>query len=81
MPSWAGYLLAFATLVAAAPLVAWLGRRHGRTIKGGAALASVMLGMGAMFDPPVRALAEAREEQVGGDDENGEPKDDPEAGD
>ena len=49
MPTWLGYLLAFAALLVLAPLVGWLGHKHGRSIKGGVALASLMLGMGAMF--------------------------------
>jgi hypothetical protein len=75
MPEWLGYLLALAALLVLAPLLAWLGHRHGRGIKGGIALASVMLGFGVPFDPPVKALIEAREEQVKGDDETGEPPD------
>ncbi|WP_372786551.1 hypothetical protein [Phenylobacterium sp.] len=73
MPGWLGTLLAFAAFLALAPLVAWLGRRHGRSIKGGVALASMMLGLGPAFDPPQKALIEASEEQVKGGDETGEP--------
>ena len=79
MPSWLGYLAALIAFLVLAPLVAWLGRRHGRSIKGGAALASMMLGMGAMFEPSKRALSEVREEQVKGGADTGEPKDDPPA--
>ena len=46
MPSWLGYLLAFAALLVLAPLLAWLGHKHGRSLKGGLALASIMLGFG-----------------------------------
>ena len=75
MSNWSGYLLAFGALLVLAPLLAWLGHKHGRSIKGGVALASVMLGFGVPFDPPLKALIEAREEQVTGDEENGEPPD------
>jgi hypothetical protein len=49
MSAWLGYLLALGAL---APLMAWLGHRHGRSIKGGPALASILLGFGVPFDPP-----------------------------
>ena len=75
MPAWLGYLLAFAALLVIAPLIGWLGHRYGRQIKGGAALASVMLGMGALFDPPVKAPTVAEEAQVKGDEESGDPPD------
>jgi hypothetical protein len=73
MPLWLGYLVALAALLILAPLVAWLGRRHGRSIKGGIALASVMLGLGVPLDPPTKHLVEASEARVKGDDETGEP--------
>ena len=75
MPAWLGYLLALAAFLVLAPLLGWLGHKHGRSIKGGVAMASLMLGMGAMFDAPVKAALEAQEAQVKGDEENGEPPD------
>jgi len=75
MPAWLGYLLALAALIVIAPLVGWLGRRHGRSVKGGVAMASLMLGMGAMFDPPVKAATEAEEAMVKGDKGSGDPPD------
>ena len=75
MPAWLGYLLAIVALLALAPLLGWLGHKHGRSIKGGMALASLMLGMGAMFDPPVKAATEAEEAQVKGDQGSGDPPD------
>jgi hypothetical protein len=76
MHRWLSLLLAITGTLVLAPFAAWVGRRYGRSIKGGVALASVMLGMGAFFDPPVRALIEVRQEPIKGDEENGEPKDD-----
>ena len=77
MDGWLGYLLAIAALLILAPLVGWVGRRHGKSIKGGAGLAFVLLGIGHVMDPPARHLVEA----VGGEEEPsdpaGEPKDTP----
>jgi hypothetical protein len=75
MPSWLGYLLALAALLVTAPVFAWLGRKHGRRLKGSAGLALVLLGFGAMFDPPKQALIEAVQREEEGSDESGEPKD------
>jgi hypothetical protein len=74
MPTWLGYLLALAALLILAPLVAWLGRRHGRSVKGAAGLALMMLGFGQVFDPPKQHLAEAMELEEDGPAESGEPK-------
>ena len=75
MPPWIGYLLAFGALLVLAPLLGWLGHRHGRSIKGGVAMASLMLGFGAMFDPPAKAAIEAEEARVKGDKGSGDPPD------
>ena len=75
MPTWFGYVLAIAALLGLAPLMGWLGRKHGRSIKGGIALASIMLGFGVPIDPPAKHLIEASEGRVKGGDENGEPPD------
>ncbi|WP_068878060.1 MULTISPECIES: hypothetical protein [unclassified Phenylobacterium] len=75
MDGWLGYLIAFALLVMVAPLVAWLGRREGRKLKGAAGLAFVMLGFGAVMDPPTHQAMEAVARQEHDDDETGEPKD------
>ncbi|HEX4709159.1 hypothetical protein [Phenylobacterium sp.] len=73
MLSWLGYLLAFAALIVLAPLLGWLGHRHGRSIRGGVALASIMLGFGVPLDPPTKHLIEAKEARVKGEDETGGP--------
>jgi hypothetical protein len=75
MGSWVDYLLAFAAVVVFAPLLGWLGARHGRRIKGGVAMASLMLGLGAMFDPPAKAATAAEEALVKGDKGSGDPPD------
>jgi hypothetical protein len=66
---------ALATLLVLAPVVGWLGHKHGRSIKGGIALASIMLGFGVPLDPPTKHLIEAKEGHVESDDETGEPPD------
>jgi hypothetical protein len=75
MPTWLGYVLAVVALAVLAPLVASLGHRHGRSLKGGVALASLMLGFGAPLDPPTKHLIEAQEGRAKGDDATGEPPD------
>lgn len=75
MNIWLGDLLALAALIILAPLVAWIGHKHGRSIKGGIGLASIMLGFGVPFDPPTKHLIEAAEGEVKGDNETGEPPD------
>jgi hypothetical protein len=75
MPTWFGYLLALAALLVLAPLIGWLGHKHGRSVNGGIALASIMLGFGVPLDPPTKHLVEAKESRAKGDNENGEPPD------
>jgi hypothetical protein len=75
MSNWLSYLLAIVALIVLTPLMAWLGRRHGRSIKGGIALASIMLGFGVPLDPPTKHLIEASEGEVKGENESGEPPD------
>ena len=71
MSTWLGYLAALAALIVLAPLMAWVGHTHGRSIKGGIALASIMLGFGVPLDPPTKHLIEATEGEVKGDNETG----------
>jgi hypothetical protein len=71
---WLGYLLALGVFLALAPLLAWVGHRHGRSIKGGIALASFMLGF-APIDPPSKHIIEATQKRIAEDDETGEPPD------
>jgi hypothetical protein len=74
MPSWLGYFLAIAALLILAPLMAWVGHRHGRKLKGGLALAS-MLFVVLPFEPPPKPKIEANVRRVAGDDESGDPPD------
>jgi len=75
MPSWLGYLLALAALLVLAPLLGWLGHKHGRSVKGGVALASIMLGFGVPMDPPAKHLIEATVKRLNEEDESGDPPD------
>lgn len=77
MDGWLGYLIGLGALLVLAPLGAWLGRRHGRSAKGAAGLAFVMLGFGQVMDPPPQRVMEAAARQENDDDEGGEPKDPP----
>jgi len=73
MPSWLSYVLAIVALLTLAPLMAWVGHKHGRQIKGGVALASVLLGIG-VIDPPAKQAIEANERRETDEDESSEPK-------
>lgn len=75
MDGWLVWLIALAALLVLAPLGAWLGRRHGRSLKGGAGLAFIMLGFGEVMDPPRQHLVEAVAGEEEGPDATGEPKD------
>ena len=76
MPNWLGYLLAVVAVFAFAPLLGWSASKQGRRkIKGGVAMASLMLGMGAIFDPPQKAATEAEEAMVKGNQGSGDPPD------
>jgi hypothetical protein len=70
MSAWLGYLLALGGLVVLAPLMAWLGHRNGRSIKGGFALAAILLGFGVPIDPPAKHLIEASEGEVKADNDS-----------
>lgn len=76
MPTWTGYLLALAAIVAIAPFAARPGRGQGkrrRRLKGDLALASLLLGFGAVIDPPQRHAIEAREREEAPDPGAGDP--------
>lgn len=74
MPRWLSSLGALAVLIVLAPLIAWLGQRYGRRLKGGVALASLLF-VGLPFEPPPKPKIEANVRRVQGDNENGEPPD------
>ena len=59
MAGWLQYLIAGGALVVLAPLLGWLGLRHGRRIRGNLALASILLGFGHAIDPPPEQKVEA----------------------
>jgi hypothetical protein len=63
MPVWGQYLVAFALVIALAPLIAWTGRRYGRRARTGIALVSLFLGFGAVLDPPSKHLIEAEPQE------------------
>lgn len=68
------WLIALAALLVLAPLAAWLGRRHGKAVRGTAGLALVLLGFGQVFDPPRRHMIEAVEGEEQDRTASGEPK-------
>lgn len=72
MAPWIQYLLALAALVVLAPLVAWAARRFGAKARGGLMMASMLLGFGAVVDPPTKHAIEAAEPAKGSSD-NDEP--------
>lgn len=74
MAIWLQTILAAAGLVVLAPLMAWVGHKHGRSIKGGVALASILLGFGLPLDPPVARAIEAVEGEEEGAEAAGDPK-------
>ena len=67
-------LAALAAVIGLAPLVARLGSKHGRRLKGGAML---LLGLGSFYDPPKRHLMEAHQDKEEPGADNREPKDRP----
>ncbi len=75
MPAWLGPLLALLAVVILAPLVARFGWRHGRKLKGGVALAAILLGVGEPLDPPSKPMVEAKEDRKKRQDGKAEPKD------
>ena len=72
MAEWLQYLLAGLALLILAPLLAWLARRHAKSVRGNLALASILLGIGQPLDPPPKHKVESAE--PGKDDRSaGEP--------
>ena len=76
MDGWVSWTIALLLLVlVVGPAAAWVGRKHGKAIKGASGLAFILLGFGHVMDPPARHIVEA----VGGEEEppdaTGEPKD------
>ena len=67
MPAWTGYLIAIAAIILVAPFAArvgkWQGKARRRGQKGNLALASLLLGFGAVLDPPQRHAIEARQRE------------------
>jgi hypothetical protein len=61
MAPWAQSVLVVAVVIVVAPAVIWLARRFGGRVKGGMALAGVLLGFGVVMDPPSKHLIEATE--------------------
>lgn len=52
------WALALGALLAAAPLVAMLGRRYGRAARGGVVFVGLLLGLGEVIDPPSKHRSE-----------------------
>ncbi len=72
MPVWLQSLLALLAAIVLLPLVVWGARRAGRGVKGGLMLAGLMMGLGAVLDPPSKHMVEASD---------GETRDTPSPGD
>ncbi len=66
MAEWLQILIAVAAFVVLAPLLAWLGKRYSRNVKGSWVLAGFLLGVGQPGDPPPKHRVEAA--QPGKDD-------------
>jgi hypothetical protein len=56
--------LAVAAILVLAPLAAWLGRRYGRSVKGGLVLGSILLGFREALDPPSKRAIEAATDEA-----------------
>ncbi|HEY5411040.1 MAG TPA: hypothetical protein VIJ94_09980 [Caulobacteraceae bacterium] len=74
MATWLQDLIAIAAVLVVAPLVAWIGKRHGRRIRGNLALASILLGFGHAIDPPPEPKVEAAQPGKGGPQPGEPPK-------
>ena len=59
-------LVAVLALLVLAPVFAWIGKRHGRRIRGNLVMASILLGLGHAMDPPPAQKVEAAEPGKGG---------------
>lgn len=59
-------LIAVLALLVLAPVFAWIGKRHGRRIRGNLVMASILLGIGHAVDPPPAQKVEAAEPGKGG---------------
>jgi len=66
MATWLKDLIALLAVLALAPLFAWIGRRHGKRIRGSLIMTSILLGFGHAMDPPPREKVEAAEPGKGG---------------
>jgi hypothetical protein len=66
MEWWLQLVIGVLALVVLAPLAAWIGRRHGRRIRGNLVMASILLGFGHAVDPPPQEKVEAAEPGKGG---------------
>ena len=73
MPHWLQWATAAAVFAVLAPLIAWRGKRVGARMRGGLALAALMLGFGEAMDPPAKHLIEATEDDAKGPPAPGEP--------
>ena len=63
MKGWLPYAVAGLVFLVLAPLAALIGKRYGRSIKGGLVMGSILLGFGYAIDPPAKqAIESARED-------------------
>jgi hypothetical protein len=62
---WPPYVIAGVAFLVLAPLAAFVGKRYGRSIKGGVVMGSILLGFGHVLDPPGKQAIEAAREDPG----------------
>ncbi len=65
MHGWRAVAAVLVAVVLLGPAVAWLGRRYGRSVKGGLILGSILLGFGHVLDAPSKEAVEAAGEEAG----------------
>jgi len=75
MHGWTSFLIALGIVLVLAPTFALAGKRHGRSVRGAAGLAMILLGLGQVLDPPKSHLIEAMEGEENADETSGETKD------
>ena len=66
MPGWLQILIGVVSAAVLLLLAGWLGRSHGKKVRGNLLMASFLLGLGHAMDPPPAQKVEAAEPGKGG---------------